>query len=88
MFFRNQGILLLLEDKKINKFYNLCTESQVDFGALKGTTEDRINLKIKMDPDVFKCHYNKKLSLKAQRLYGQFAFSLLGRVFICTQHGL
>ncbi|MDY4790364.1 MAG: hypothetical protein SO179_07360 [Bacteroidales bacterium] len=41
-----QGILLLLQDTKINKFYNLCIESQVDFGALKGTTEDRFRLHI------------------------------------------
>lgn len=41
-----EGILLLLEDKKINKFYDLCLESQVDFGALKGTTEDRFSVHI------------------------------------------
>lgn len=41
-----QGILLVLEDRKVDKFYNLCIDSQVDFGALKGTNEERFRLHI------------------------------------------
>jgi hypothetical protein len=40
------SIILFLEDKQEKKFYNLCTESQIEFNAKKGSTEDRFKLHI------------------------------------------
>ena len=41
-----EGIILFMEDKYENKFYNLCSKSQIDFNAIKGTTEDRFRVHI------------------------------------------
>ena len=45
------GVILFLEDRYENKFYNLCNKSQIDFNAIKGTTEDRFRLHISKSLD-------------------------------------
>lgn len=59
----------LLEKKYINIIYK------------KGYVEDKINLNIKMDPETFKCHYQKKLSLKLARFSDKFE---IGKSYITT----
>ena len=54
------GINLFLEDKHEGKFYNLCTQSQIDFSAVKGSTEDRYRVHILKSLDEYMP--NEKLS--------------------------
>lgn len=40
------GVTLFLEDRYDNRFYNLCSQSEINFNAVKGTTEDRFRVHI------------------------------------------